>query len=71
MPEVVLKFSLPSEQQDFDLALNAAKYNAVLWDLDQWLRSYTKYQEKKTWPKADEVRTKLYELINERGIELC
>ena len=70
MPVVSIQFTMPEEQQDLDLALKAGKYQAALWDLDQWLRSYTKYQDKKTWLKADEVRTKLYELINERGIDL-
>jgi hypothetical protein len=43
MPEAILKFNLPEDQDDFELATNASKYYSVLWELDQYLRSKVKY----------------------------
>jgi hypothetical protein len=71
MPIVHYKFSLPKDKETYQIFLQAEAMHAVLWDLDQWLRSYTKYQEESAWPKADEVRTKLYEMLNEREVTLC
>jgi hypothetical protein len=67
-----LKFNLPKDQQDFDLALNGKKMWSILWDLDQSLRSKTKYasddlpQDK--YDAYQEIRNELHELMSENMI---
>jgi hypothetical protein len=35
MPIVTLRFKLPEEQEEFDLASKAGKYSSTLWSIDQ------------------------------------
>lgn len=49
--KAVLKFNLPEEQDEFNLALSAQKYFCTLSDLSQELRKIRKYEE-----HSDEVR---------------
>ncbi len=70
--KAILSFSIPQEQEEFELAQKGGKYKAVLEDLDNWLRSKLKYedlpeQEDKT---LNSVRNKLHELLNEEEISL-
>ena len=53
------------------MAINGYKYRLALWDLDQYLRSETKYNDAlddKTYEAYDSVRTKLREFMHEHNI---
>jgi hypothetical protein len=67
--KAILEFSLPEEQDEFQTAVDAGKWKAVMWDLDNWLRQYTKYGDPKD-VDAQNCRDKIYELLNERNLEL-
>jgi hypothetical protein len=41
--KAILEFNLPEDQSDFDLAVNGAKAQVALWEMDQWLRAQYKY----------------------------
>lgn len=43
MPELIIKYQLPEEETEFCYANNGVKYLLSLWELDQYLRSQTKY----------------------------
>lgn len=43
MSKLILKFDIPEETADANLALKGGEYFAVLHDLDQQLRDITKY----------------------------
>lgn len=72
--KAILEFNLPDDQQDFNLAVNAMKFWDVLYELDQDLRSKTKYapddlpQDK--YDAYQEVRDMLYELMSANNISL-
>ena len=72
--KAILEFNLPDDQQDFNLAVNAMKFWDVLYELDQELRSKTKYapddlpQDK--YDTYQEVRDLLYELMSNNSISL-
>jgi hypothetical protein len=72
--KAILEFNLPDDQQDFNLAVNAMKFWDVLYELDQDLRSKTKYapddlpQDK--YDAYQEVRDMLYELMSQNNISL-
>lgn len=72
--KATLEFNLPEDQQDFQMAVNATKFWSVLYELDQELRSKTKYapddlpQDK--YDAYQEVRDRMYELMNEYNISL-
>ena len=43
MAKAILEFNLPEDNQEFLLATSGLKFWSVLWELDQSLRSKTKY----------------------------
>ncbi len=69
MPKAILVFTLPDEREEFEMAQKAIQYSIVLSDYSNWLRQLYKYENKKS-VKIDDARAKLYELCNERGIEI-
>lgn len=70
--KAILEFNLPDDKQDFDLATRASAFWYVLYQLDQDLRSKTKYasddlpQDK--YDAYEEMRDKLHELMSENNI---
>jgi hypothetical protein len=72
--KAILEFNLPEDNQDFQLAANAMKFWSVLYELDQDLRSKTKYasddlpQDK--YDAYQEIRDNLYELMSNENISL-
>ena len=67
MPKVILEFSLPEENHDFEVASRAQTILSVLDDLRKEIRNKLKYeelseQEHVAWQKINDV---FYELINE------
>ena len=72
MPQATLTYNLPEETEEFDTARNGSKYQMVLHDLDQALRSKLKYEEHSEEAQKcyQEVRDKLHELLNEEGVQL-
>jgi len=76
MSEGILKFNLPEERGDFELASNATKWYLTVWDMDQYLRNIQKYNEEvdadgkplyddKT---VDVIREQLWEFIKDRNL---
>ena len=45
MPHVWIRYRLPEEQAEFDAARTGSAARAVLWDIDQKLRSLLKHGE--------------------------
>ena len=66
----VLTFNLPDEQQEYALANKGSSLSCILWDMDQWLRSETKYEtlDEKTYEAYDKVRERLREIMYEHGL---
>ena len=70
----ILEFNLPDDKEDFELASNAMKFWSVLYQLDQDLRSKTKYapddlpQDK--YDAYEEVRELLHEFMRNENISL-
>lgn len=69
MPKAILEFSLPDEREEFEIAQKAIQYSIILEDYSNWLRSLDKHTNKVNI-KIEDARAKLYELCNERGIEI-
>jgi hypothetical protein len=72
--KATLEFNLPDDQQEYDLANNGLNFWNVLWELDQELRTRTKYapddlpQDK--YDAYQEIRDLLRELMTENNINL-
>jgi len=72
--KAILEFNLPDDQQEYDLANSGLSFWNVLWELDQELRTKTKYASddlsKDKYDAYQEIRDKLYELMNENNVNL-
>lgn len=72
--KAILEFNLPEDSVEFKMATQAPKMHSVLWDMDQWLRSQTKYASDSmsddTLKAFEECREKLREIIYENNINL-
>ena len=70
--KAILEFNLPDDQQDFDLATKGMQFWSVLWELDQDLRSKTKYASddlpKDKYDAYGEIRDMIRELMSENNI---
>jgi len=73
MPKAILEFNLPEENSEFKEATNACSFKAAIQDFDNFLRSKLKYDDSLTdaqYKIYDEVRTKLYEELNDNDLTL-
>lgn len=61
------------EENDLLVAINGYKFKLALWDLDQFLRSELKYNDKLTAQQheyAEMLRDKLREILNDYQIQI-
>ena len=76
MLELPTKFLILTDDIEIKQSIKAQDALFVLWDLDQWLRSEGKYHDR--YYETDEpgehgkktVREKLFEIMDEHGIDL-
>jgi hypothetical protein len=71
--KATLEFNLPEDQIEFDLAINGGKWSLCMWELDQHLRSQTKYAPDTisgdTYQALIDTRDKLHEIMTEHGLK--
>lgn len=67
-----LEFDLPDERYEFECASKGGDYRYILAEIDNLLRSELKYSKlsRTAATKLEEVRERLRELINDKGVEL-
>jgi hypothetical protein len=69
----ILEFDLRDDQKEFETAINADKYKSLIWELDQYLRSEIKYNDKlsnDTISAFELVRDKIREELIENNISI-
>jgi len=71
--EAILKFNLPEDHVEFELAVNGAKAQAALWEMDQWLRAQYKYMPDSEYSEDkyntfEKCRDHLREIMVENGL---
>ena len=65
-------FSLPEEQEEYEITRQASSMHCALWKLSQDIRSKLKYaelseEEHKLW---EEFRTMFYDALNEYDVDI-
>ena len=72
--KATLEFGLPNDKWEFKMANEGAVMHSVLWNMDQWLRTQTKYapdsMSEEKYKAFDEWREQLHEFLNEHYINL-
>jgi hypothetical protein len=70
--KATLEFTLPEDQNDYEVAIQAQRVQAFLYDFSQQLRSWYKYHH--DFKDADDaliqIRDEFYKLSNEHSINL-
>ena len=73
MAQGQLIFDLNEERSDFELAVNAFKWYSVCWDMDQYLRSQTKYapddMPEEVYETISKTREKLHQILGENSVD--
>jgi len=72
--EAILKFNLPEDHIEFEMAVNGSKMHSVLWEMDQWLRAQYKYMSDAEYSKDkyetfEKCRDQLREIMFENGVK--
>lgn len=80
MGKIILEFDSVEESQEARVAMDAMKWKIAMWDLDQQLRSTTKYEasilssseraDDKEMEIAEKYREKIREILNGHGLTL-
>ena len=67
-----LTFNLPDEESEFQDAINGNAYKAVIWEIDQYLRSELKHAElpEDVHDKVQLIRDELHEIIQDHSISM-
>jgi len=70
--KILLRFDLPEDQHEYDVATQAPKVQSFLWDFSQQLRSWQKYHHdfKSADDALDKIRDEFYRLLNEHNIDI-
>jgi len=72
--EAILKFNLPEDHIEFEMATNGSKMHSVLWEMDQWLRAQYKYMpdteySQDKYDTFEKCRDQLREIMFENGVK--
>ena len=72
--EAILKFNLPEDHIEFEMAVNGSKMHSVLWEMDQWLRAQYKYMSDDDYSKDkyetfEKCRDQLREIMFENSVK--
>ena len=65
--KAILEFNLPEDKENFEFATNGFNYYMALSEMDQWLRSEYKYNDKE---EMYAVREKLNYFISENNVTI-
>lgn len=72
--KAVLEFKLPKDQEEYEMAVNAAKMYSALWDIKQLIRSKLKYNpdgltdsELKQW---EIIQDEFYCILDNHNLKL-
>jgi hypothetical protein len=65
--KATLEYNLPEDRDDFNYANNGFNYYMALVEMDEWLRSEYKYNDKE---EMYEVREKLRQIILENNVKI-
>ena len=70
--KATIEFNLPDEQESFEDMVNVNKWITAMYQLNQFLRSQTKYapetMSEDTYNAFEEARTQLHNLMGENGL---
>ncbi len=72
MGKVTIEFDTIEEAEEIQDALNGYKWKMIIWDMDQELRKYLKYDETldaKSYKTVEKLREFLNETINGYGLD--
>jgi hypothetical protein len=70
--KAILEFSLPDDQEYWDMAVKAREMAYALNDIRNYLRSRVKYEEMpaEKWETCDEIYQEFFRLLEQNNIKL-
>jgi DNA polymerase III delta prime subunit len=70
--KAILEFSIPEDQEEYELCNKAQDMSYALHQIQQYLRSKVKYEtdEPNKWEAYDEIYQEFYRLLEQNNIKL-
>ena len=72
--KATLEFNIPEENEEFLLAVHGSDWQHVVWQMDQWLRSRTKYASddmpEEAYKAYETAREELRQIVFNGGLSL-
>ena len=70
MSELILKFNLPDEQVEADIAFSSQKMHSALYEIQNELRAMRKYgeYEEKEQEMVEKISDMFWEKLNDNGV---
>ena len=65
--EAILKFDLPEDKEEFEVASKAMDWSILAWDIDQFIRNKIKYEQDREGV-LQLVRNELNFQMEEKGL---
>ena len=68
--EAILKFNLPEDKEEFDVASKGMDWALLAWDIDQSIRSLLKYHpEEYDYKALDHIQEEIHNIMEEKGLQ--
>jgi hypothetical protein len=64
----ILKFNIPDDQDEFESAISGSKWQAAMYEFDQYLRSQLKYND--AGEDYDKIREELHNILENHSLAL-
>jgi hypothetical protein len=70
--KVLLRFDLPEDQHEYDVATQAPKVQSFLWDFSEQIRSWQRnhHDFKSANDALDKIRDEFYRLLNKHNVNI-
>ncbi|HXD10559.1 MAG TPA: hypothetical protein VN653_10895 [Anaerolineales bacterium] len=68
--KATLTFSLPEEQESYTESVDGHKWKWSIGRLANWLRYEIKYGKHRNTKQLEEIRSKIFEILQEENLEL-
>lgn len=70
--KAILEFSMPEEEEEFNLTLNASKMNSAIYEFQNLLRGLVKYGHHYTSTEEaiTKIREDFFRILNEHNVSV-
>jgi hypothetical protein len=69
LSKAIFEFTLPEEQETYNIYRQAMDMNIALSNIREWIRHLRKYEDRELIP-VEELADKFFEILADNGVEI-